>query len=122
MSNLFIFEAKLSIASEKSDRSIIHEYSALIESLQKNGIDVAVVLKENVSEYLKGRGGASLIKIQTFKEGLTWNFYDLVFLRKDLVFVSYDDGEMLGGELLLKIIYSKNKVVSMKALWDSGWF
>jgi hypothetical protein len=99
---------------------IYSEYSALIESLKKSGVDVHEGFKENVLKFLNSDEKVSLIGFQPSNVGLSWYLYDLVFLRKDLIFVSYEDGQMYGGDLLISVKYSDNKVISMKTLWNSA--
>ena len=60
-----------------------------------------------------------MIKTQTSKPGiLKWYFSKITFLRKDLIFGQYEDGEMFGGEILIKVISSGDKIVNMKTLWN----
>jgi len=96
------------------------EYSALIKALQENGVDVPEPFRKNVHKYLGSKKGIALIGLEPSSAGLTWYFHRVVFLRMDLLFVSYEDGQMYGGDLLVKIDSSDNKVISMRTLWNSA--
>jgi len=96
------------------------DYSKLVQKIQSMQIDVPVSYRENVAKYLDSGKASQLIKIQTSKPGiLTWYFHSVIFLKKDLIYAQYDDGEMSGGEILIKVILSENQVTAMKALWNS---
>jgi len=101
-------------------RDFFSEYSKLIDTLRKNGIEVSEQFRKNAMSYINYEGAKGLIRISPNKPGLTWSFYDIVFLRKDLILVSYDDGEMTGGDLLIKVDYKKEKILNMQTLWDSS--
>jgi hypothetical protein len=95
------------------------DYSQILQKLQLMQIDVPVSYKESVMKYLDAGKASHLIKIQTSKPGiLSWHFHSVIFLKKDLIFAQYDDGEMSGGEILIKVIFAENKVTAMKALWN----
>jgi hypothetical protein len=94
-------------------------YSKLVEKLQSVQIDVSEPHRESVIKYLDSGEASDLIKIQTSKPGiLTWLFHDVIFLKKDLIFAQYDDGEMFGGDILIKVIFLENQATNMKALWN----
>lgn len=94
-------------------------YSKLVEKLQSVQIDVSEPHRESVIKYLDSGEASDLIKIQTSKPGiLTWHFHGVIFLKKDLIFAQYDDGEMFGGDILIEVIFSENQVTNMKALWN----
>lgn len=96
------------------------DYSKLVQKIQSMQIDVPVSYRENAAKYLDSGKASQLIKIQTIKPGiLTWYFHSVIFLKKDLIYAQYDDGEMSGGEILIKVILSENQVTAMKALWNS---
>ena len=96
------------------------DYSQILQKLQSMQIDVPASYKESVMKYLDTGKASHLIKNQTSKPGiLSWHFYSVIFLKKDLIFAQYDDGEMSGGEILIKVILSENQVTAMKALWNS---
>ena len=95
------------------------DYSNLVKKLHSMKIDVSETHRKSVIEYLDSEKASDLIKIQPSKPGiLTWHFHDVIFLKKDLIFAQYDDGEMHGGDILLKIIISGGKVTGMKSLWN----
>ena len=95
------------------------KYSDLVQKLKSIQIDVHVSYKENVMKYLDSGIAPDLIKIKTSKPGiLTWYIHSLIFLKKDLIFAQYDDGEMYGGDILIKVIFSRNQVTAMKAMWN----
>ncbi len=95
------------------------DYSKLVQKLQSMQIDVHGAYKESVLNYLDSRRASGLIKIQTSKPGiLTWHFHGVIFLKKDLIFAQYDDGEMFGGDILIKVLFSENQATAMKALWS----
>jgi len=94
-------------------------YSKLVEKLQSMQIDVSEPHRNSVLKYLVSEKASDLIKIQTSKTGiLTWHFHDVIFLKKDLIFAQFDDGEMFGGDILLKVISSVDEVADMKSLWN----
>ena len=95
------------------------EYSGLMKALKANGISVEKQLNEDVIKYITDKAD-HLIGILPGNKGLKWIFSEIIYLRKDLIFVSYDDGEMYGGDVLIKITLTNNKVVSMKTIWNSG--
>ena len=95
------------------------DYSDLIEKIQKLGIQFSSSYKKSVINYLDSERVQALIKIQTSKPGiLKWYFAKITFLRKDLIFGQYEDGEMFGGHILIKVISSGDKIVNMKTLWN----
>jgi len=94
-------------------------YSQIVQKLQSMQIDVPVSYKESVMKYLHAGRASHLIKIQTSKPGiLTWHFHSVMFFRKDLASAKCDDGEMYGGDILLKIAFSDNQAIDMRALWN----
>lgn len=106
----------------KKNNDFYSEYSTLIKSLQDNGIKVPECFKKEVEEYLHSKKAFVLIGFAPSNEYLRWNFHHIIFLRPDLVFASYDDGEMYGGDFLLKVDYSGEQVISIKTLWNSAEF
>jgi hypothetical protein len=72
------------------------------------------------SEKSVDTGSASdLVKIQTSKPGmLIWHFHSVIFSKKDLIFAQYDDGEIYGRDILIKVIFSENQATAIKALWN----
>lgn len=96
-----------------------NDYDDLIEKIQKLGIQLSPSYEDSVINYLRSKRAQALIKIQTSKPGiLKWYFYNITFLRKDLIFGQYEDGEMFGGDILIKVISSGDKIVNMKTLWN----
>ena len=94
-------------------------YSKLIEKLESMNIQVSEPERESVTKYLERREASDLVRIQTSKPGvLIWHFHSVIFLKKDLIFASYEDGEISGGDILLKVIFTDNQVTNMKSLWD----
>lgn len=119
-----IFGSSIVGSSEKEYRgkeikNFYKEYDALIKSLQQNGFEVSGAYNESVTKFLKSEKAISLVGF-TPEKGGSWSFYQIVYLRKDLMFVSYDDGEMYGGNLLVKITSSNNQIISMKTVWNSA--
>jgi hypothetical protein len=95
------------------------DYDDLIEKIQKLGIQLSPSYKDSVINYLRSKRAQALIKIQTSKPGiLKWYFFKITFLRKDLIFGEYEDGEMYGGKILIKVVSSGDKIVNMKTLWN----
>ena len=95
------------------------DYSNLANKLHSMKIDVLEPHRKSVIEYLDSEKASDLIKIQTSKPGiLTWHFHDVIFLKKDLIFAKYDDGEMFGGDILLKAIFSDDRLTHMESLWN----
>lgn len=96
------------------------DYYDLIEKILKLGIQLPPSYEKSIISYLDREKAQALIKIQTSKPGiLKWYFSKITFLRKDLIFGEYEDGEMFGGEILIKVISSGDKIVNMKTLWNS---
>lgn len=95
------------------------DYDDLIEKIQKLGIQLSPSYKNSVINYLGSKRAQGLIKIQTSKPGiLKWYFFKITFLRRNLIFGQYEDGEMFGGDILIKVISSGDKIVNMKTLWN----
>lgn len=95
------------------------DYSNLVKKLHSMKIDVSEPHRKCVIGYLDSEKASDLIKIQPSKPGiLIWHFHDVIFLTKDLIFAKYDDGEMFGGDILLKAIFSDDQLTNMKALWN----
>lgn len=95
------------------------DYSNLVKKLHSMKIDVSETHRKSVIEYLDSEKASDLIKIQPSKPGiLTWHFHSVIFLKKELIFASYDDGEMFGGDILLKAIFLDDRLNNMKALWN----
>ena len=95
------------------------DYDDLIEKIQKLGIQLSPSYKNSVINYLGSKRAQRLIKIQTSKPGiLKWYFFKITFLRRDLIIGQYEDGEMFGGDILIKVISSGDKIVNMKTLWN----
>ena len=70
-------------------------------------------------KYLSGDNISSLIGIPTSKPGiLGWHFENVMFLRKDLVFARYSDGEMYGGEILIKVFLEDDQIIFAESLWN----
>lgn len=115
-------EASTLLVALRKNGIIVSEqtnYSKLIEKLQSMQMEVSEPLRKSAIEYLNSREASDLIRIQTSKPGiLTWHLHSVIFLKKELIFASYDDGEMYGGDILLKVISSGNEVTGMKSLWN----
>ena len=95
------------------------DYYDLIEKIQKLGIKLSPSYEKSVIKYFDSERVQALIKIQASKPGiLKWYFSKNTFLRKDLIFGQYEDGEMFGGYILIKVISSGDKIVNMKTLWN----
>ena len=95
------------------------DYNDLIEKILKLGIQFLPSYEKRVIDYLDGERAQALIKIQTSKPGiLKWYFFKITFLRRDLIIGQYEDGEMFGGDILIKVISSGDKIVNMKTLWN----
>ncbi len=95
------------------------DYYDLIEKIQKLGIQLSPSYEKSVIKYFDSERVQALIKIQTSKPGiLKWYFSKITFLRKDLIFGEYEYGEMFGGEILIKVVSSGDKIVNMKTLWN----
>lgn len=41
----------------------------------------------------------------------------VIFLKEDLVFAKYDDGEMFGGDFFIEAIFSDERLTNLKTLW-----
>jgi hypothetical protein len=39
-------------------------------------------------------------------------------MKKDLIFVKYNDGEMFGGDVLLRIIADEDQISNINILWN----
>lgn len=95
------------------------DYDELVMKLQSLQIDVSLSYKDRVMKYLDAGKAPDLIKIRTSKPGiLAWYFHSVIFLKRDLVFAQYDDGEMFGGDILLRVKISGNEVTGMRCLWN----
>ncbi|MDY6906534.1 MAG: hypothetical protein SWH61_17835 [Thermodesulfobacteriota bacterium] len=105
---------------ESKPSQIYTEYSSLIKAIKKCGIDISDNIETKILEHIESGELAKLIKSPISNPALSWNFHDLVFLRNDLLFISYDDGEMYGGNLLVAISFLKGDKVSMEIIWNSA--
>lgn len=95
------------------------EYSKLVETLRSIQISVPKSYNESVLKYLRTENASRLIRIPTSKPGwLKWNFHDVIYLKKDLIFVKYNDGEMFGGDVLLRIIADEDQISNINILWN----
>ena len=97
----------------------INRYSELIKYLRSIEIEMPEQCRENAINYLYGGKANKLIKRETSKPGiLTWYFNSVIFLKNDIIFTEYDDGEMAGGFFLLKVIWVGQEVGDMIPLWE----
>ena len=94
-------------------------YHNLVETLKNEQINATTEQKQKVTVYLESSKGLELITAQTSKPGLlNWYFIDSWFLKNDLIFASYEDGEMNGGDILIKVVWSGNRILKMENLWE----
>lgn len=94
------------------------EYTNLIEKL-KNMSVVFPGSYENATMAFLDDHADTLIQLPTSKPGiLSWHFERIFFIKKDLVFASFSDGEMYGGDLLVEIIQSGDQIESAETIWN----
>ena len=128
----FSFDLCLANNENKSDLTYQHlktraeyykkQFISFTKALRENDISVPSSFKNNMMLLLQEHA-KDFITIKTSKEGLKWNISGIVFIREDLIFAQYDDGEMEGGELLLKITYEKeNNSINTIVLWNSALY
>jgi hypothetical protein len=95
-------------------------YHDLVELLRGMSVVVPAKYGNDTMTYLDTNAD-SLIQLPTSKPGiLSWHFEKIFFIDKDLVFASFSDGEMYGGDLLVEISRSEDQIKSMRALWNNN--
>ena len=94
------------------------DYDSVVKKLKAMRVAIPEVYKKDAMNYLD-RNADSLIHLPTSQIGiLSWYFENVLFLRKDLIFARYSDGEMYGGDILIEVIHSEDRVISMRTLWN----
>ena len=94
------------------------DYNNLVEKLRGLSIEVPGKYENATMTYLDSNAH-DLIQLPTSKPDiLLWHFEKIFFIEKDLVFASFSDGEMYGGDLLVEVIESGGRIKSMKTIWN----
>ncbi len=94
------------------------DYGKLVEKLRKVSVDVPGNYENSTMTYLDSNAN-DLIQLPTSKPGiLSWHFEKIFFIERDLVFASFSDGEMYGGDLLIEVIESGGQIQSMRTIWN----
>ena len=97
---------KNTLESNKIDTKSLSRNTDLKEFFNKNSINVSESYKNNVNNYLNSNEAISHIDRQTSKPGiLSWYIHSAIFLKNDLVYAQYEDGEMEMGEFVAKCIF-----------------
>ncbi len=108
---------------EKSGEKIEHrdywkEYYSLTLALENNSIDVPKSYRDKITKYLD-KHTQSIIDLKIDGQNWTWFIVKLFFIRNDLIYAHFEDGEMYGGVVLLKVNFSGSEVISIVKLWPS---
>ena len=108
---------------EKLDKTIEHrdyrkEYFSLLKALKNTSIDIPESYRDKITKYL-AKHTQSIIDLKIDGENWTWFIVKLFFIRNDLIYAQFEDGEMYGGAVLLKVNFSGSKIISIQRLWAS---
>lgn len=117
------FPSMVLAISEKSDKKIEHvdywkEYFSLIKALKNTSIDVPESYRDKITKYLN-KHTQSIIDLKIDGKNWTWFIVKLSFIRNDLIYAQFEDGETYGGAVLLKVNFSGSKIITIQRLWAS---